>query len=173
MKFGTTDCGCCSNYWLFTILLYVIAGVFLVFMLFLLKMTISGGTLISVSFYAQLFSINLNLLAGTNQIRFATVFISLLNLELGFPICFYNGMDYAGKLGFQFVFPIYLWLIVGLITYHCWYSTKLSSLIGSECAKVVVTLFYFFYTKLVRTVFEVFVWGVIETGDGITQRHIV
>lgn len=49
----------------------------------------------------------------------------------------------------------------------------MSSLIGSECAKVFVTLFYFSYTKLVRTVFEVFVWGVIETADGNTQRYIV
>ena len=170
MKFGTTDCGSCSNYWLFTIILYVFAGIFLVFMLFLLRMTISDGTLITVIFYAQLFSINLNLLAGTNETRFATVFISLLNLELGFPICFYDGMDFAGKLGFQFVFPIYLWLIVGLLTYLCRYSNRLSALIGSECAKVFVTLFYLSYTKIIRTVFEVFVWGVIETEN---KNHIV
>ena len=163
MKFGTTDCGRCSNYWLFTIVLYAGAGIFIVFMLFLLKMTITDGTLISIIFYAQLFSINLNLLAGTNETRFATVFISLLNLELGFPICFYSGMDFAGKIGFQFVFPIYLWVLVGLITYLCRYSGRLSSLIGAECVKVFVTLFYLSYTKLVRTVFEVFVWGVIET----------
>ena len=163
MKFGTTDCGSCSNYWLFTLVLYVLAGILLVFVLFLLKMTISNGTLISVFFYAQLFSINLSLLAGMNQIRFATVFISLLNLELGFPICFYNGMDFAGKLGFQFVFPLYLWIIVGIITYLCRHSSRLSALIGSECVKVFVTLFYLSYTKIVRTTFEVFVWGTIET----------
>ena len=169
MKFGTTDCGHCSDYWLFTILLYMTAGILLVFFLFLLKITISDGTLTSVIFYAQLFSINLSLLAGTNEIRFATVFISLLNLELGFPVCFYDGMDFSGKLGFQFVFPIYLWLLVGLITYLCRHSSKLASLIGSECAKVFVTLFYLSYTKIVRTVFEIFVWGLIYTNENKPQ----
>ena len=33
----------------------------------------------------------------------------LVNLELDFPVCFYNGMDIV-KTGLQFAFPIYSYL---------------------------------------------------------------
>ena len=85
MQFGTTDCKKCSSYWLFTIILYILAGIVLVACLFLFKLTITEGLLGSILFYAQLFSINIGLLVYSNETRFTTVFVSLLNLELGFP----------------------------------------------------------------------------------------
>ena len=163
--FGTTDCKKCTDFWLFTIILYILSGIFLVIGLFLLKLTISEGLLGSILFYAQLFSINLGLLVYSNETRFTTVFISLLNLELGFPLCFYNGMTQAGKYGLQFVYPIYLWLIVAVITVLSRYSSKLANLVGSECAKVFVTLIYFSYTKLLRTATSVFVPATIATNS--------
>ena len=168
LQFGTTDCKRCTNYWLFTILLYALAGVVLVVTLFLLKLTISDGLLGTVLFYAQLFSINIGLLVNTNETRFTTVFISLLNLELGFPLCFYDGMDQAAKHGLQFVFPIYIWLIVALITFASQYSDKLAKLVGSDCSKVFVSLIYFSYTKLQRTATRVFVYATIGTNTNNT-----
>jgi len=54
---------------------------------------------------------------------FLFIFISLLNLELGFPLCFFNGMNEIAKVGLQFVFPSYLLLIsVGIILLCRWSS---------------------------------------------------
>lgn len=163
MQFGTTDCKKCSNYWLLTIVLYILSGIILVVCLFLLRLTITEGLLGSILFYAQLFSINIGLLVFSNETRFTTVFISLLNLELGFPLCFYDGMTQVGKHGLQFVFPVYLWLIVAVITILSRYSSKIADLVGSECSKVFVTLIYFSYTKLQRTATEVFIFATIAT----------
>lgn len=163
MQFGSTDCRVCSKFWLFTIALYAIAGVLLVTALFSLKLTISDGLLSTVLFYAQLFSINIGLLVSTNETRFTTVFISLLNLELGFPLCFFDNMTQAVKHGMQFVFPIYIWLIVAVITIFSRYSTKIATFVGSECSKVFVTLIYFSYTKLQRTATDVFTPAYIGT----------
>ena len=163
IQFGTTDCHKCSDFWLLTIILYILAGALLVVSLFLLRLTISDGLLASVLFYAQLFSINLGLLVYSNKTRFTTVFISLLNLELGFPICFYEGMSQAAKHGLQFVFPVYLWLIVAFITFLSRYSDTLAKLVGADCSKVFVTLIYFAYTKLQRTATDVFIFADIAT----------
>ena len=163
MLFGTSNCGYCSNYWLFTIFLYALAGIVLVIILFLLKLNITSGALSGVIMYAQFFSINQGLLLQASDTRFATVFISLLNLELGFPMCFYYGMTLIGKLGLQFVFPVYLWLLVAAITYFSRYSHSVAKLVGSESVKVFVTLIYLSYTKLLRTVFTVFIPNFIET----------
>jgi predicted outer membrane repeat protein len=165
IQFGTTDCHKCSNYWLFTIILYIFAGILLVISLFLLRLTISDGLLASLLFYAQLFSINLGLLVYSNETRFTTVFISLLNLELGFPLCFYEGMSQAAKHGLQFVFPVYLWLIVTVITFLSRYSDTLAKLVGADCSKVFVTLIYFAYTKLQRTSTDVFIYAIIGTNN--------
>ena len=166
IKFGTTDCGICSNYWIFTILLYMVAGILLVFLLFLLNLNISDGPLGTVLFYTQLFSINIGFLVASNETRFATVFVALLNLELGFSLCFYDGMTTLGKLGLQFVFPVYLWVLVAILTILSQHSSKLSNLIGSECVKVFVTLIYLSYSKLIRTTFQILVPQTIETNVG-------
>ena len=168
--FGTSNCGYCSNYWLFTIFLYALAGILLVIILFLLKLNITSGALSGVIMYAQFFSINQGLLIQASNARFATVFISLLNLELGFPMCFYYGMTLIGKLGLQFVFPVYLWLMVAAITYFSRYSQSISKLVGSESVKVFVTLIYLSYTKLLRTVFTIFLPNFLETED---RTHLV
>ena len=170
MQFGSTNCATCNRYWLFTIALYALAGILLVVTLFLLKLTITDGLLGTVLFYAQLFSINIGLLVSTNETRLVTVFISLLNLELGFPLCFYDGMTQTVKHGLQFVFPVYLWMIVAVITILSRYSSKLAKLVGSDCAKVFVTLIYFSYTKLQRTAISVFVFATIGTDTNHTYR---
>ena len=170
IQFGTTDCHKCSNFWLLTIIPYILAGLLLVICLFLLRLTISEGLLASVLFYAQLFSINLGLLVYSNETRFTTVFISLLNLELGFPLCFYEGMSQAAKHGLQFVFPVYLWLIVAVITFVSRYSNTLAKLVGADCSKVFVTLIYFAYTKLQRTATNVFIFANIDTN---TNNYVV
>ena len=166
IKFGTTDCGICSDYWLFSILLYMVAGILIVFLLFLLDLNISDGPLGTVLFYAQLFSINIGFLVASNDTKFATVFIAFLNLELGFPLCFYSGMTTLGKLGLQFVFPVYLWILVAILTILSQHSSKLSNLIGSKCVKVFVTLMYLSYSKLIRTTFQILVPQTIETNVG-------
>ena len=168
--FGTSNCGYCSNYWLFTIFLYALAGIVLIIILFLLKLNITSGALSGVIIYAQFFSINQGLLLQASDTRFATIFISLLNLELGFPMCFYYGMTLIGKLGLQFVFPVYLWVLVAVITYFSRYSNTVAQLVGSESVKVFVTLIYLSYTKLLRTVFTVFIPNFLETEDG---THVV
>ena len=142
----------------------------LVFILFLLKLNITSGALSGVIIYAQFFSINQGLLLQTNDTRFATVFISLLNLELGFPMCFYYKMTLIGKLGLQFVFPVYIWLLVALITYFSRRSSTISKIVGSETVKVFVTLIYLSYTKLLRTVFTVYLPNFIQTKDA---KHVV
>ncbi len=168
--FGTSNCGYCSNYWLFTIFLYALAGIVLIIILFLLKLNITSGALSGVIMYAQFFSINQGLLLEVSGTRFATIFVSLLNLELGFPMCFYYGMTLIGKLGLQFVFPVYLWLLVAAITYFSRYSTSIAKLVGSESVKVFVTLIYLSYTKLLRTVFIVFIPNFLVTEEG---THLV
>ena len=166
MMFGTNICGMCSNFYLFTIVLYALAGLLLVCLLFLLKITISTGTINGLIFYAQIIGVNMSLLIDRGETRIFTIFISLLNLDLGFPLCFYDGMDKAAEVGLQFVFPAYIWLIVIGIIIATNYSRNLQKVFGNNiCVNVLVTLLYLSYAKVVRTITVIFFPAFLSTND--------
>ena len=52
--FGSTECMKCSNWWLFTILIYGAAGPLLILMLFKLRLTITLGNINGIITYAQI-----------------------------------------------------------------------------------------------------------------------
>ena len=51
-----------------------------------------------------------------------SVFIEWLNLDFGIETYFYNGMDAYTKTWLQFVFPAYIWVLVGLMIFISHFS---------------------------------------------------
>lgn len=152
--FGSNDCRKCSNYWLFTILFYAILGILLVVILFILNLTVAQGTVVGLIFYANIVSVNINIFNHSRAQDFVFVFISLINLELGFPLCFFDGMTEVTKVGFQFIFPIYLLLLsIGIICLIRW-SLRMQKLTASNGIHVLATLLYLIYAKILRTVID-------------------
>ena len=120
-----------------------------------------------------------------------TVFIAWINLDLGMETCFFVSLDTYCQTWLQFVFPIYIWVIVGMIIYFADTSTTVSKIIGrTNPVAILATLFLLSYTKLLRAVMVAFsftmlsypndanklVWlydgniGYLDKQDG---RHIV
>ena len=126
VQFGSTKCSRCSSMWLLSIAVYALAGILLVLLLFALRLTVDKGTVNGLIFYANIFGINARFFLRDGKLQFLLIFISLVNLELGFPVCFYNGMNDIVKTGLQFVFPIYIWSIVIIIILASRYSTRVS-----------------------------------------------
>ena len=167
--FGTSECGQCSNFWLFTIILYAVAGILLVIILFALRLTVSTGTINGLIFYAQAVNVSGDLIFQETRLRFLSVFISLLNLDLGFPICFYHEMDLVAKTGLQFVFPVYLWVIVITIIVLSRYSSFIQKLTFHSSVQVLVTLMYLSYGKLARSIITIFVSTTLFTENDTRQ----
>ena len=142
--FGSNQCQQCSNWWLFTIFIYAIAGLLLVAFLFTFKLTISAGTLNGFIFFGNMwYSGSLEILSHPDQSFLATFskhFISLLNLGLVYPLCFYDGMNELVKSWLQLVFPVYLLVLVALVVIVSRYSMRVSSLVYSRAVPVLVTV---------------------------------
>eukprot|EP00731_Ephydatia_muelleri_P001412 Em0001g1412a len=109
--FGSAECQKCSDMWLLTILLYAVMGALLVTALFLLNITVTSGSLNGLIFYANILVVNGTIFFSQSNLMPLEIIVSLINLDLGFPLCFYNGMDDLAKTGLQFVFPAYLLFI--------------------------------------------------------------
>ena len=163
--FGSDECKPCSNLYLLTFPAYALAGVLLVTLLFALRLTVATGTILGPVFYANILALVLDTLTQSYHGAFyqiARIVISLLNLELGFPLCLYNGMTPTAAVGLQFVFPVYLWSIVGGIIILSRHSVRLSNLISMSSVQVLATLLYLSFASLLRMVIVVVTSTTIE-----------
>ena len=170
--FGSSECQLCSNIWLLTILLYAVLGIVLVAVLFMLNLTVTQGTIYGLIFYANIIEVNNSIFFNGSFMKPLQIIISFINLDLGFPMCFYDGMDDAAKTGLQFVFPAYLitlTITVVMICHYCLQSNysghcldRFNRFVGKRAVSVVATLIYLSYSKLLRTVISIFTFITIH-----------
>lgn len=169
--FGSAQCMECSSYWLFSIVGYAIAGVAVVLILFFLDYTVTQGSLIGtgVIFYVNIVSVNSNILFQSNNRGFLFIWVSLLNLELGFPLCFYDGMSEAAKAGLQCIFPVYLLSIVLVIIVLSRYSRVVAKEMSSHSIHVLATLIYLSFSKMLRYVIDIMSYGTLRSEGGVAE----
>lgn len=170
LVFGTSQCLKCSNIYTLYIFLFAAAGIVLVIALLMFNLTVSKGAINGLIFYANIVKINESFLFPLGDASPFKVFISWLNLDLGIETCFYSGMDSTGKTWLQFLFPLYLWLILAAIIVACRYSITMVRLVGNHAVEVLATTFLLSYTKLLRTIITVFSSTSLEYPEG--QRAV-
>ena len=179
--FGSTVCQMCTNkLWLITSVIYILAGPLIVFLLYTLKLTLATGTLNSIIFFAQVANARI---AGYLKIpcsdcgnvsyfiRSSSVFISWLNLNLGFPLCFYNGMTEIDKAGLSLFFPVYLVFIIGFLVILSKFSSKVSNRLSKSSVQVLVTVVHLSFTQLLQAILNVFKPAVVYI-ENETSYHI-
>ena len=149
---GNSQCKQCSNNYLALLIPFALAGVLLVILLFLLHLTVAAGTLHGLIFYANIVAANHHIFFPPSTNNPANIFIAWLNLDLGIQTCFYNGMDAYAKTWLEFVFPIYIWVIVGILIYISHRSVTVTKLLGSSPVPVLSTLFFLSYAKILHTI---------------------
>ena len=94
-----------------------------------------------------------------------TVFISWLNLDLGIETCFFDGLSAYEKVWLQFVFPLYIWSIAGLIIVLSRYSNRVAKVMGNNSVPVLATLFLLSYAKLLRTIISALSFSMLTITD--------
>ena len=68
------------------------------------------------------------------------------------------------KAWLQFVFPVYIWVIVILIITASHYNSRASRLSGRNAPKVLATLFLLLFTKILDAVFTGFSFTILDNG---------
>ncbi len=149
---GSLNCLPCSNAYLALVIPFALAGVALVIFLFLLHLTVAAGTINGLIFYANIVQGNYQAFFPQSTVNFFTVFIAWLNLDLGIETCFYDGMDVYAYSWLQFLFPLYLWFLIGIIIFSARYSTKVARSLGNNPIAVLDTLFLMSYSKILKAI---------------------
>ena len=143
------------------VLVFAMAGIVLVIVLFCLRMTISNQLLGGIIFYVNMTEVSLRtvILHQHTYGFILNIIFSLLNLELGFSVCLYNGLNALIKTALQFIFPVYLVIISKR-------SSFFANLTVHSSIQILATLFYLSFAKLLLNVINVFVPVNVQTPHG-------
>ena len=161
---GTSHCDHCNNSHLALLILFAVIGVALVFLLLVCKLTVATGTLSGLVFYANIVGPNRTIFLPEES-PVLSVFIAWLNLDFGIETCFYNGMDAYTQTWLQFLFPVYLWVIVGLVIVVSNYSQRFADLLGNNPVPILATLILLSYAKILRTLVAAINFTYLEYPD--------
>ena len=164
LAIGSSRCiQCSSNSYMSLFLFFIVAGIILVIFILLLNLTVTQGLINGLILYANLLWTYKDILfpSGQKQVPLVfQIFIAWLNLDFGIETCLVVGLTAFWKTWLHFLFPLYIWLIAGVIIIMCHYSSRLTNLIGDRVVPLLATLFLLSYTKLLRTVMTVFrIWS--------------
>ena len=159
LSLGSSRCIPCSGTWPvnFVIILFaaLVSGIALVAIIMILNLTVAIGTINGLIFYANVINSSKSIFY-IPSCKVYSVLISWLNLDIGFDVCFYKGLDTYWKTWFQLVFPIYVISLVIIIIILSRCSMKFSMLIAKKNpVATLATLILFSYTKLLHTVIVV------------------
>ena len=164
---GSSKCLHCSNLYLLLVIAFALAGLILVIFLIVCNLTVSEGMINGLVFYANVVHRNRSIYFPSTDANPLAVFIAWLNLDLGIETCFYNGMDAYTKAWLQFVFPVYIWLIAGLIIILSRRYRIAARISGRNAVKVLATLFLLSVAKLVRAIITVLTYTSIHYSETV------
>ena len=105
--------------------------------------------------YANIVGANRTIFLPVKSTDTLSIFVAWLNLDFGIETCFYNGIDAYSNTWLQFVFPAYIWLLVGLMIFISHHSQRFANLLGNNPVSVLATLILLSYTKVLRTLIAV------------------
>ena len=170
VSLGSSKCIRCPHYWpalLVTIaIVFILSGIGFVAFLLALNLTVAIGTLNAIIFYANIVAANKSALFPSG-VSFASVFISWLNFDLGFDICFFDGMDTYIKTWLQLAFPAYIIILVVVIIQLSYYFDAFGRLVGKkDPVATLATLILLCYAKLLQTIITAFSSATLVYPDG-------
>ena len=186
LMLGSNRCQSCENKYLSLVIAFILAGMALVAFLLVCNMTVSVGSINGLLFYANIVKLN-EVMFFPNGVNVPVLsqFIAWLNLDLGIETCFFDGLDGYWKTWLQFVFPVYIWLLIGAIIVGSHYSSRVCRLCGNNAVPVLATLILMSYTKLLQNVtkslmsstincegVKLKVWSVDGNIDYLSPKHI-
>ena len=167
LSLGSSRCIQCSEYWhrdLIGIMIAAfMAGIALVIFMLVLNMTVAVGTLNGILLYANIVAANADTYFWPFETPdFVTVFISWLNFDIGFDVCFLpptideastNYLSHIYKALIQLSFSGYIIFLVITVIAASECSSKVAKIIG-KCNPVAVlaTMILLSYAKLFNTI---------------------
>ena len=168
ISFGdSATCQICYNTYLISLIFFALVGMSLMYTLGRMDITIKHGLMNCILFYSNILNVYRPFLIPQNlyaQYSSIVVPISWLNLTLGFPLCFYNGMDTLAATYLLFAFPAYVWFLMGITALGARYNRwpRFMARFRRNAVPLFSTLTLMTYVTTLLNCVQVFVGDTIE-----------
>lgn len=163
-------CKVCEDKYTSLVLFFAFAGVALIVVLLGLHMTVAAGTLNGLILYANIVNVNGIIFFPPDDTNVLTVFISWLNLDFGIETCLYDGLTFYSYAWLDYIFPLYLWFLIGAIVFSSKLSPRIGRLFGSNPVAVLATVILMSYTKFLQISIIALSYTTLEYPDGTTRK---
>ena len=166
---GSHRCMDCTNSTLSLIIFFALAGIFIIFGILFLRITVSDGYLNSLLFYTNILSIYIPILNSTSKNASIFVIVAWFNLDYGIEQCFYDGMTTLTRVALRLVFPSYLLLLMFLIILLSKKSKRLSKFFSRaqfSAAKLFATVLLMSYATILEVCLELLSPISLKSVDG-------
>ena len=183
LAIGSMHCiKCDNNNNLSLLIVFALFGFLLVIFVTVFDLTITQGMVNGVIFYANIIWVYEDILfpqqsTDMPSLQFLRIFIAWLNLDFGIEMCFVVGLDAFWKTLLQYVFPLYIWSIVGVIILVARHSIRLTKLLGSRAVSVLSSLILLSYMNLLRNAVTTMQYATLDyynsTSNGTVHSTIV
>lgn len=151
-------CKICSNRSLLEYIpLFLLSGAFAIFLLTLLNITVTEGTLYGLIFYANILFANHSFFPDYTRLgSTAWLFIAILNLEPTRASCAYDGMTGYQYIWIKFGYVFYLLFTQVIIIFLSSRFMFLTRLFGKNVLKVLATLLFLSHAQLLYACLNTF-----------------
>ena len=161
--FGSYECKQCSNWWLFTLIIYAVIGPLLIYLLYVLKLTLTTGSLNGIIFCIQV----LGFIDPPSVDKKAMNILlnGWTNYDLSFSLCLYDGMTELWKQGLFTMYQVYiLSILLGIIVLSR-FSIKISNKIANSSVQILVTVVHVSFSYILASIMDVFTPVTIYTNN--------
>ena len=154
------------------LLLVPLSGICLVVLMLILNLTVAVGTLNGLIFYANIIEANSSTFFSSSswekdKARLMRIFVSWLNLDIGFDACIFDGMDTYWKTWIQLAFPTYLILLVLFVILLSQRSMRFTRLISKKNpVATLATVILLSYAGFLRTIITTLSYVTLTYPDG-------
>ena len=173
LSLGSSRCIECPKNWhrdlIGIVIAAFIAGIALVIFMLALNMTVAVGTLNGILFYANIVAANADTyFLSLKETDFVNVFISWLNLDIGFDVCFNDSNDVIlYKALLQLAFPAYIIILVIIVIVASECSSKFAKIVGKgNPVAVLATLILLSYAKFFNAILTSFLLLYLQPAHG-------
>ena len=171
LSLGSSVCIACPRYWPALLVVFLLAailgGIVLVFFILFLNLTVAVGTINGIIFYAHIINAHSSTFLPFHMPNFITIFLAWLNLELGFDVCFFEGMDSFWKTLLHLMYPVYLLLLIIAIIVISERSTKFAWFIGKKNpVATLATAILLSYSKFLHLTIASLSFAILNYPDG-------
>ena len=165
---GTLRCEkCTNNFGIFFIILFATLGILLMCVVTISDFHVSGGYINGLILYSNIIDIYYHELVKRNIPYGILVIYEWLSLRWGIPVCFYQGLDPLAQAGLEFVFPIYMGLlliITALVARYCPIPQRYRNAINLP--KMFATMLFLTFGAVLGSSIRILSFVVVYTASG-------